>query len=255
MTTVLKLGGSVITDKETPETVDEAALDRTATAVGDALAEGGGVDDLILVHGAGSFGHHYADKHGVSTTDGTHDAVAVREVHGSMAELTDSVLDALGAADVPAVPVRPLSAAHRSRDGALSLPSGQVETLLGEGFVPVLHGDIIAHTGHGATILSGDEIVVTLARSLGAERVGLCSTVPGVLDDDGDVIPEISVFDDVASALGESDATDVTGGMAGKVRTLLDLPIPATIFAPGDLSAFLDGDSPGTVIDGQETEP
>jgi isopentenyl phosphate kinase len=250
-TTVLKLGGSVITEKDHPEALDGPALDAAADAIADALA-GSDVSDLVVVHGAGSFGHHHASNHGVSKTEGSGsgDATAVVEIHGSMKILNDFVLARLHDRDVPAVPVHPFSAARRDRDADLMLPTGQVRTMLDEGFVPVLHGDVVAHEGKGVTILSGDEVVTSVATGIDADRVGFCSTVSGVLDDADEVIPEIRSYDEVAEYLGGSDATDVTGGMAGKVRELLGLGAPASIFSPDALRAFLEGESPGTRIDG-----
>jgi isopentenyl phosphate kinase len=250
MTVVLKLGGSVITDKDREETVDEVALERAATTVGAAMQDDQ-VSSLVVVHGAGSFGHTHAANHGVSTTDGTQDATAIAEIHASMGRLNDRVTAALREAGVPAVPVHPYSVAARDDDGTLSLSTAAVETQLGEGFVPVLFGDVVSHEGKGATILSGDEIVTSLAESLDADRVGLCSTVPGVFDEDGDVLDRIDAFEEVAAALGSSDSTDVTGGMAGKVRALLALSAPASVFGPDDLAAFLAGESPGTEIGSQ----
>jgi isopentenyl phosphate kinase len=250
MTTVLKLGGSVITHKDQPETVDADALARTAAAIGGAVDDG---EDLVLVHGAGSFGHYHADRHGVSQTAGSADAEALAAIHGSMTDLSRAVLAGLHDRNVPALPVRPLSFAYR-REG-LSLPTGAVEAMLAEGFVPSLHGDVVIHDGKGATILSGDEVVVSLARSLSADRVGLVSTVPGVLDGDGEVVSQVASLDDVADALDASDATDVTGGMAGKVRTLLGLDTPAHVFGLDDLPAFLSGGSPGTVVGGEDSRP
>ena len=242
MTTVLKLGGSVVTEKDTPETVDEAALRRAAAALSESS------DRLIVVHGGGSFGHHHAAAHGVSTTAGTRDDAAVREIHGAMKRLNGAVIDALADAGVPAVPVHPFSAAHRRADGTLQFPGETVEAIFGEGFLPVLHGDVVAHATEGATILSGDEIVVALAAELSADRVGVCSAVSGVYDADGDVIDRIDSFDDVAAAVGESGETDVTGGMAGKVRNLLSLDAPASVFDIEGLEAFLAGEWPGTRI-------
>ncbi|MFB6154547.1 MAG: isopentenyl phosphate kinase [Haloferacaceae archaeon] len=241
--TVLKLGGSVITEKDRAETLDGDALDAAADAV--AGAEG----DLVLVHGGGSFGHHHAEEHGVTTGAGTRDADGVLAIHGAMQTLNQFVVSRLRARDVPAVPVHPFSACARDEAGDLSMPMAPAATMVGEGFVPVLHGDVVAHAGKGATIVSGDELVVRLAEGLGAERVGLCSTVPGVLDEDGAVIPEIHSFADAAAALGGSDATDVTGGMAAKVRALLELDSPAHVFGPDDLAAFLAGEDPGTRIE------
>ncbi|WP_339102996.1 isopentenyl phosphate kinase [Haloterrigena salinisoli] len=248
---VLKLGGSVITDKERPETLDGEALERAADAVAAALD--GGVDDLVIVHGGGSFGHHNASEHGVTTTEGTRDAGAALEIHGAMKALNQFVLRRLLERDVEAVPVHPFSAAHRDAAGDLELPTGQVATLLGEGFVPVLHGDMVAHAGSGATVVSGDELVAALARDLEADRIGLCSTVPGVLDDDDAVIDRIAAYEDVAGVLGESAATDVTGGMAAKVRALLALEAEASVFGLAELDAFLRGESAGTTIESSES--
>jgi isopentenyl phosphate kinase len=243
MVTVLKLGGSVITEKDTPETVDRERLDRAVAAIAGTDPSG-----LVLVHGGGSFGHHHAARHGVSTTEGSHDAAAITEIHRAMGQLNATVVDALQDQGVAAIPVRPLSVA--CRDDGLQFPLGQVETMLGEGFVPVLHGDVVTTAGAGATVLSGDEIVVAAAQALGANRIGLCSTVPGVLDDDGSVIERIDDYDQVASVLGGSEATDVSGGMAGKIRQLLELDPPACVFDLDGLDAFLAEGTAGTVVDG-----
>ncbi len=291
--TVLKLGGSVVTRKDEPETVDEVALDRASETIAAALDGGDGATSdpdggdgtttdldggdgattdldggdgttsdlaagdvaaggLVLVHGGGSFGHFHADRHGVSTTAGTRDPAAIVEVHAAMTALNAAVRRSLLAAGVPAVPVRPFSAASRDRRGGLAVAADPIRTMLGEGFVPTLHGDVVAHAGEGATILSGDELVVALAEGLDADRVGLCSGVPGVLDEEGTVIERIDAFEDAAAALGGSDATDVTGGMAGKVRSLLGLDATSSVFGSEDLDAFLAGEDPGTSIGYQE---
>jgi isopentenyl phosphate kinase len=72
--------------------------------------------------------------------------------------------------------------------------------------------------------------------------------VPGVLDGVDEVILTIDTYEEVAQHLGGSDATDVTGGMAGKVQALLGLDALAHVFDPAGLSAFLDGESPGTLV-------
>jgi isopentenyl phosphate kinase len=239
---LVKLGGSVVTDKDTPETVDEEALARAATALSAVD------DDLVVVHGGGSFGHHFASEFDVSRTVGTEDYSEVVAIHDAMARLNGAVLDALHAEDVPAVPVHPFSAGFRNAVADLVFPTGQVRTLLREGFVPVLHGDVVGHEGKGATILSGDEIVVELAERLDARRVGLCSAVPGVYDADGEVIDRVVAFGEVADALGESESTDVTGGMAAKVEELLALDVPATIFDLDGLDAFVAEEPVGTRI-------
>ena len=239
---VLKLGGSVITEKDQPETVASDRLERAAAVVGEDTGP------LVLVHGGGSFGHPAAEAAGVSPEAGTHDAAAVRTIHAAMGRLNDEVLHALGEAGVAAVPVRPLSTGFRTENGEVAVHTGGIQTMLEEGFVPVLHGDVIASQGNGATIVSGDELVVALARDLDAARVGLCTTVPGVLDETDEIIPSIEDFDAVADLLGGSRATDVTGGMAGKVQALLGLETDAHVFDLDGLAGFLEGRAPGTTI-------
>jgi len=250
VTTVLKLGGSLITEKDSRETVDDDALDDALDAIAETCERTG--EDLVLVHGGGSFGHYHAAERGVTASDGTGDARDAVAIHDAMGRLNATVVDRLHDRGVSALPVRPLSLASKDADGALDLPTQGVARMLDEGFCPVLHGDGVVQTGAGVTILSGDEIVVALARSLPVDRVGLCSTVPGVLDTEGEVVDRIDRYEDVAAALGGSEATDVTGGMAGKVRTLLGLPVPAHVFGPDGLRAFLDGESPGTLVAGGE---
>lgn len=249
MVVILKLGGSVITHKEDPESLDRASLDACARAIGDTDA------DLLLIHGAGSFGHYHAEQYEVTVTSGTHDPQAVFDIHDSMRELNDLVVRALHDHGVPAIGVHPLSVAHRHEGDGLSVAPGPLATMLEEGFVPVLFGDVIAHVGHGFTVVSGDEIAVTLTETLDVSRVGMCSSVPGVLDGAETVIPHIGSLDDAADALGGSHGWDVTGGMAEKVRELLRLPVPAAIFGLEDLPGYLAGQSVGTRIERREDGP
>jgi isopentenyl phosphate kinase len=253
---VLKLGGSVVTDKSTPETVDEAALERASEALAAyRLADPGSPADedrpgIVVVHGGGSFGHHHASEHGVDATTGTRDPAALWAIHDAMRRLNDRVTGALRAAGLSPAPVHPFSLAHRDATGDLTLPTDGVAALVDEGFVPVLHGDGVVHRDRGVTVLSGDDLVVELARALAADRVGLCSTVSGVLRD-GAVTERVDSIDAVADVLGGDDGVDVTGGMAGKVDSLLGLAAPARIFGLNALASFLDGDPVGTLVDGR----
>lgn len=239
---LLKLGGSVLTNKDTPETVNTTALNRVA----DALADGS--HNLVLVHGGGSFGHPVAAEHDVSTTRGTRDTRQIRSIHAAMKRLNAIVIDALTDRGMSVLPVHPLSHVLRASDGSLSVSGRALQAMVDEDFVPVTHGDVIVHRGVGATIVSGDELVVALARRLDADRVGMCTAVPGVLNENDEVIPAIESSDEVGDLLGESAAPDVTGGMAGKVRALRNLDAPAWIFGVEDLEGFLAGQSPGTRV-------
>ena len=241
--TLLKLGGSVITKKDQPETLNESHIDTAATIISNHRPK-----NLIVVHGGGSFGHFHASNFNVTIEDGTHNVAEVDIIHSSMIHLCDAVVRAFHSLDVPAIPVHPLSVAWRDSDSLLHFPSRHVLSLLESGFVPVIHGDIITTEEKGATIVSGDELVTNLSNSIPTKRIGFCTLTPGVLDTSGSVIPHLSPNQKEDSSITHSSATDVTGGMAGKIKELANANAPVSIFDLPNLEAFLKGSNPGTLV-------
>ncbi|MFC4247576.1 hypothetical protein ACFOZ7_11335 [Natribaculum luteum] len=114
---------------------------------------------------------------------------------------------------------------------------------------PVLYGDVIARADRDVTVLSGDDIVASLAERLDPTRVRVCCTVPGVPIADGEVIDQIESFDTVSDILTETDTTDVAGGMSKKMKSLLAVDEPFHVFGPDALNDFLTGGSPETRLE------
>jgi isopentenyl phosphate kinase len=246
---ILKLGGSVITDKGADEgVVKEAALLRIAQEVSEFQGK------MIIVHGAGSFGHTYARKYGLDTS---FDPEGVIITHESVKKLASRVVDALNLFGVRAVAVHPFGCTVCRKGRIESMYLDNIKLMLKNGFVPVLHGDVVMDLELGACVLSGDQIVPYLAKELGITRLGLGSAEDGVLDKDGKPVPEITPkeFENLKHYIGGSGSTDVTGGMLGKVRELLELSktscITSYIFNAGkadNIHRFLNGESIGTRI-------
>lgn len=231
---IVKLGGSALTIKTEPHAIH---ADRFACAL-DTIArlhkQGIG---LIVVHGAGSFGHFEASRHNVSA--GAASALGISETHAAVTKLNGLVVDGLVERGVAAVGVSPLQVPGRVR-------TEFVAALLDRGHLPVLHGDA-CYAGDGRTgILSGDALVGSLAGAFEfVRRVVFLSDVPGVLS----VPPEEVVGEEegllaVGEEAGEEvlvrritvdgkgevwlemevrtgvSEHDVTGGIAGKVAAV-----------------------------------
>ena len=64
MYSFIKFGGSVITDKAGREAADLALITRLAAEVAAARAADPQLQ-LLVSHGSGSFGHHYAARYGI----------------------------------------------------------------------------------------------------------------------------------------------------------------------------------------------
>ena len=226
MTTIfLKLGGSLITDKTGVELVREDVLQRVSAEIRQALESQPNMR-LVLGHGSGSFGHvagaKYGTRQGVATTEQWR---GFAEVSAAASRLNKIVINALLAADVPALSLQP-SASALCRDGQItSIAVQPVQMALEAGLVPVVFGDVAFDVLRGGAIISTEEVMMALAETIRPSWLLLAGETPGVLDLDGEVVSLITeeTLPAIASALGGSRGTDVTGGMASKVRSMLDL--------------------------------
>jgi isopentenyl phosphate kinase len=229
LTTVfLKLGGSLITDKTKAEHAHTAVIRRLAREIKTAL-DARPDRQLVLGHGSGSFGHVAAKKHG--TRDGVQDRsgwLGYAEVAAAAARLNQIVTDVFVAEGVPVVSVPP-SASARCEDGQLFyLDTFAVRTLLENGLVPLVQGDVALDNVRGATIVSTEDVFIYLTREFQPTHILLAGEVAGVFENaemTGPIIPVITPANvaQYAAALGGAHGTDVTGGMIGKVKQMLDV--------------------------------
>lgn len=238
--TVVKIGGGILTDKTCEKTLNEDSLKRVAKTV--ACYN----QDLILVHGAGSYGHPQAKRIGLSK--GAREGI--QQVFHSIKELNQKIIEELYEHDVKACPVHPSSCSYIN--GELEMMASQVEKMLEEGFTPVLHGDAVVTSGKGFTAVSGDRLVRIIAEKLKIKHVGMCTSVPGVLDEQDRVVDRVN-SPDIAEK--ESDGIDVTGGIKNKVKELLKLESGGRIFGEHQLEAFLNGEEVGTLVAPERQNP
>ena len=222
---VLKIGGSVITDKNGELAARTESINRLAEEIAKA-----NVNNLVIVHGGGSFGHPTAKKYGIK--DGLKNEkqkVGFAETHHVMTVLNGLVMDALVWHSIPAVSVTP-SSCITTETGRIKLFDETVtKSLLEMGFTPVLYGDATLDEKLGFTVLSGDQIVAYLAKKFDARRVVLGVDVDGLYDSDPKTEKNAQLYQqmtlrelkDIKGKLGTSTTADVTGGMLGKITELI----------------------------------
>jgi len=221
----LKLGGSLITDKSQAYTARHQVIARLADEVHQALDTAPNLK-LLIGHGSGSFGHWAARPYG--TRQGVQTAEQWRgyaEVAATAARLNRIVTDAFLDADVPVLSIQP-SASTRCQDGLLTYMDTQaIRAALRHDLVPLIYGDVAIDEARGGTITSTEDLFLYLAEELQPNRVLLFSNVPGVLDDQGAIIPRITpnTPSSLRETLSGSAGVDVTGGMADKVTRMLGL--------------------------------
>ncbi len=255
MTTILKIGGSVLTDKNKLSVARPEAIRRIAGEIGE---YGGG--GLVLVHGAGSFGHHQAKDYRLDQGLNDESIKGILPTHNAVTSLNRMVVDALQMSGVDALPVHPLSNCTLKNGRIDHMCIDVIKRMLRADIVPVLHGDVAMDIAMGVGVLSGDQLVTYLARALDADRVGIGTNVDGVLDSGGRVIGNITPANikEVDGLLAGSEGVDVTGGMRGKIAELMALTeagIPSRVFnaaQPGTVIKFLKKTlAEGTLIGGE----
>lgn len=233
---VLKLGGSVITDKGKPMTPNLDAIQRLAKEIADA-----NVERLIIVHGGGSFGHPLAKQYKIK--EGYEDPSQIEgfsKTHQAMLELNKLVVDALIRHNIAAFSVSPSSCIVTKARRIQIFYNSTLIQLLDIGFVPVLFGDAVLDNNIGFTILSGDQLVATLATKFKANKIIIGADVDGLhtadpkTDDSAQLIPHITLQElkTLLHNIEKAKVTDVTGGMLGKILELIpaiDADIPTII--------------------------
>ena len=207
---ILKVGGSVITEKDKPFTVRTKGIQ----VVAEAIAEYG--KPLVVVHGAGSFGHFLAKKYGLSRKPSNAKPEDVSEIRASVLKLNSIVVDAIQSKGVNLYWLQPYAfyRDERSREKLASL----LMKLIEKGVSPLSFGDVIP-TEDGFRIISGDEIVRDLASLLKPSRVVFATNVDGIYRNfRTDKKPIQEIFAEEIKALAFRPVKDdVTGGMEGKL--------------------------------------
>ncbi|NIO37508.1 amino acid kinase [Candidatus Bathyarchaeota archaeon] len=233
---ILKIGGSVITEKSEELKVRMGNISRLAKEIKDA-----NIENLIVIHGGGSFGHPIAQRHGIK--EGFKEEaqkIGFSETHHVMTVLNGLFMDSLVWHGIPAVTITPSSCIITKNGIIHTFERGPLERLLELCFIPVLYGDAVLDSELGFTILSGDQLVSALSKEFGADRIIMGVDVDGLYEEDPKLNKSAKRFThltlkelrNLQAKLGKESVSDVTGGMFGKTQELLpaiERGVPVTI--------------------------
>ncbi|MCL1810619.1 MAG: isopentenyl phosphate kinase [Methanomassiliicoccaceae archaeon] len=245
---LIKLGGSVITDKTQYRTFNKDVVRRLCGEIKDSGAS------AIIVHGGGSFGHVLAKEY--SLQNGFADPrqiPAVARTQYDMRELDQMVIGELLDADIPAVSVPPGSC-FMMDGGKLILDDPEVLFSASRlGIMPVLFGDVVFDRSKGFGICSGDQIMEVLCGLYNPQKVVFVSDVDGLFDKDPKTNPDSKLLTEVTSELlaevsSDIGVDDVTGGVRAKMEAMLRITSPerdcilVNGSVPGRLRSLLKGE-------------
>ena len=218
---IVKLGGSVITDKSRENSFKQEIANRLSREIKNANKKS------IIIHGAGSFGHILAKKYnldqGFKSDEQLH---GFSLTHAMVQRLNSLVMDSLHENDISAVSIPPHCILELNDHKPHKINISIFKDYLNLGFTPVTFGDVVLDKKLGFSICSGDLLIQLLSEHFHPDKAvfvidvdGLFSSNPKI-DETAKLIENVSFKElmDLSTVL-DSHA-DVTGGMGGKIGSI-----------------------------------
>lgn len=220
---IIKLGGSALTDKSRIYTPRKQVIHKAASQVESICKK----RSVVLIHGAGSFGHIPVKKYGLRFGfKNTHQLRGLAVTKAKLLEWETILDDILLEHDVPLLPFITSNFLVATDGRICSAELKPIRGCLQLGCVPCAGGDIVTDLTRGFCIISGDQLAAYLALKLNASSLIFGVDVDGIFDSNPKLNPDAQLLkkvsttkalDLVQKATGEM-SFDVTGGMAGKIR-------------------------------------
>jgi len=218
---LVKLGGSVITNKKKKDSFRRSTMNRLAYEI----KKSG--EELIIVHGAGSFGHISAKRYRLN--EGYMNQEQIKGfvlTHAKVQKLNSLILDSLHSHGLPAVSLPPHAMMQLDNHKLVAFDYTLFLYYLKNGFLPVTFGDVVLDKTLVFSICSGDLLMQAFAASFKPEKVvfvidedGLYTSNPKT-DSNALFIESLTINELKRLTTTSNSYADVTEGMKGKINTI-----------------------------------
>jgi isopentenyl phosphate kinase len=230
---LIKLGGSIITNKKKPLSPRKKSIDKMVRALKK-------IDEpIIVVHGGGSYGHYWSVKYNMHTKPANYNTHGVSVVKNSMVELNKIILDSFLKNRLNPYCLPPTDFIFGNKPIIKKVK--EIEKIAKSNLVPVTFGDALWYGKKKSYILSGDRIMSILAKILKPKLCVFVLNVDGLYSD-----PKTKKL--IHELKGEKplilkSSKDVTGGMKRKVDE-------ATKISKNGMNVFfVNGNKPERIVD------
>jgi isopentenyl phosphate kinase len=243
---VIKLGGAAITDKKNiyaPRLSVIRMVAKQLVAIKENFS-------IIIVHGAGSYGHIPVRNYGLTRGFTNPKKIAgLIQTKSKLLELEMTLNQILCQHGLPVISMLASDCITTQKGRIKACDLEGFKRWLGLGCIPMIGGDIVPDRANGFAIISGDQIAVYLSVKLDASKLIFGTDVGGVFDSNPNLkataklLPKVHVNSVARTSRTNKDVTDVTGGMSGKLTesiTALRNNVPVFIVTLLEHSRLLD---------------
>jgi len=224
---ILKIGGSVATIKNRKDLAIRKKRLREIAREIFLWKKKNPNTQLIIVHGAGSFGHQIAKKHGLhlGVYKDKKKLKASFFCNNQLLKLHQVIMKIFLDAGLLVSSIHPPSIIIQKVKKVKKIELGPIEQALRIGSVPVLYGDMVSDEECVRSVCSGDASIFYLAKKFPVKKIFFASDIDGVFDRDphkhkkAKLIQKLSLKDLKKGVvqLDDSHSIDVTGGLFGKL--------------------------------------
>lgn len=230
---LIKLGGSIITNKKKPLSARRKTIDNILKQIRKIK------EPIIVVHGGGSYGHYWSIRYNMHTNPARYDLKGVSVVKNSMIELNKIILDAAVKNRLNPYCLPPTD--FMKGDSSIKSKILAINDIAKSGFMPITYGDALWYGQKKSYILSGDVIMTTLARIL---KPRLCMFVLNVDGVYSNMKSKKLIYDfKKEKPVITTNKMDVTGGMTRKITEA------SKISRSGLKVFFVNGNKPQRITD------
>ena len=230
---LIKLGGSIITNKEKP-------LSARRKTIGNILNQIKRIrEPMILVHGGGSYGHYWSVKYDMHTKPAKYDMRGVSIVKNSMIDLNKIILDSAVKNRINAYCLPPTDFMNGNKPIKNKILT--INEIAKSGLTPVTYGDALWFGKKKSYILSGDIIMTVIGKILKPRLSVFVLDVDGVYSN----TKSKKLIHDFKKEkpIIRKNKIDVTGGMTRKITE-------ATNMSKSGLKVFfVNGNKPKRILD------
>lgn len=226
---LIKFGGSLITDKNTPLKINSSVIDNLTGQIKVIKKENPNIN-LIIGNGAGSFGHYFAIKHKKNEQFINFDSFGFSEISYSVRKLNLLIVEKLIKENISGVSFSPSSFIFSKNSKLKNIFINPIISALNQNIIPVIFGDIIFDENLNSAIFSTEKIFKELIKKLKdyyqIKTIVYCSDIDGVYDSQKKVIDKINKknFLKIKNELKKySQKFDVTGGIIHKIEKSLEI--------------------------------
>jgi len=230
---LIKLGGSIITNKEKPLSARRKTIDNILNQIKRIR------EPKILVHGGGSYGHYWSVKYDMHTKPAKYDIRGVSIVKNSMIDLNKIILDSAVKNRINPYCLPPTDFMNGNKPIKNKILT--INEIAKSGLTPVTYGDALWFGQKKSYILSGDVIMSMIGKILKPRLSIFILDVDGVYSNTKSkkLIRDFKKEKPIIS----KNKIDVTGGMTRKITE-------ATNMSKSGLKVFfVNGNKPKRILD------